>query len=111
MTGTFYAIHPTYSILHLHCTCWGSLVQKPIKEHTEVVRRSQEASRSIQNGQKAAESVRKYLESSRTFRKLTRLIQFLKNVEKEQLAGFTQLLDVVARSTGQLEGFTGGCSL
>ena len=29
---------------------------------------------------------------------------------KEQLAGFTQLLEVVARSTGQLKGFTGGPS-
>ena len=29
---------------------------------------------------------------------------------EEQLAGFTQLLEVVARSTGQLEGFTGGPS-
>ena len=29
---------------------------------------------------------------------------------KEQLAGFTQLLKVVASSTGQLEGFTGGLS-
>ena len=27
---------------------------------------------------------------------------------EEQLAGFTQLLEVVASSTGQLEGFTGG---
>ena len=27
---------------------------------------------------------------------------------EEQLAGFTQLLEVVARSTSQLEGFTGG---
>ena len=26
------------------------------------------------------------------------------------MAGFTQLLEVVARSTGQLEGFTGGPS-
>ena len=30
--------------------------------------------------------------------------------QEEQLAGFTQLLEVVARSTGQLEGFTGGLS-
>ena len=30
--------------------------------------------------------------------------------QEEQLAGFTQLLEVVARSTGQLEGFTGGPS-
>ena len=29
---------------------------------------------------------------------------------EEQLAGFTHLLEVVARSTGQLEGFTGGPS-
>ena len=29
---------------------------------------------------------------------------------EEQLAGFTQLLEVMARSTGQLEGFTGGLS-
>ena len=29
---------------------------------------------------------------------------------EEQLAGFTQLLEVVASSTGQLEGFTGGPS-
>ena len=29
---------------------------------------------------------------------------------EEQLAGFTQLLKVVARSTGHLEGFTGGPS-
>ena len=28
--------------------------------------------------------------------------------QKEQLAGFTQLLEVVVSSTGQLEGFTGG---
>ena len=29
---------------------------------------------------------------------------------EKQLAGFTQLLEVVARSTGELEGFTGGPS-
>ena len=29
---------------------------------------------------------------------------------EEQLAGITQLLEVVARSTGQLEGSTGGPS-
>ena len=29
---------------------------------------------------------------------------------EEQLAGFNQLLEVVARSTGQLDGFTGGPS-
>ena len=28
----------------------------------------------------------------------------------EQLAGFTQLMEVVVSSTGQLEGFTGGPS-
>ena len=30
--------------------------------------------------------------------------------QKEQLAGVTQLLEVVVSSTGQLEGFTGGPS-
>ena len=30
--------------------------------------------------------------------------------QEEQLAGLTQLLEVVARSTGQQEGFTGGQS-
>ena len=30
--------------------------------------------------------------------------------QNEQLAGFTQLLEVVVSSTGQLEGFTGGLS-
>ena len=30
--------------------------------------------------------------------------------QEEQLAGFTQLLEVVASSTGQLEAFSGGLS-
>ena len=30
--------------------------------------------------------------------------------QEEQLAGFNQLLEMAARSTGQLEGFTGGPS-
>ena len=30
--------------------------------------------------------------------------------QNEQLAGFTQLLEVVVSSTGHLEGFTGGLS-
>ena len=55
---------PTQFYTELHCTCFGSLVQKPIKEYAEVVSRSGEAAGSIKKGQEAAESVRKGAEAS-----------------------------------------------
>ena len=45
---------PTQFYTEKSCTCCGSLVQKPVKEYSEKVRSSQEASGSIKVGQKAS---------------------------------------------------------
>ena len=76
-------LHHSPNLLNSTLNCIALVVAFLFRnQYGEVVRRSQEASGSITS------IVKQY----------------------EQLAGFTQLLDVVARSTGQLEGFTSGLS-